>query len=483
MSTQPRVAIIGAGFGGLCVALRLAARGHHDFVVFEQADDVGGTWYANTYPGAACDAPSHIYSYSFARTVSWSRRFAPGPEIHAYLRRCVDDAGIADRIRLSTPVRSAAWVDGRWQIALADGTTDVADVLVPALGQLSVPKVPGWAQPEALAAAGFTGEVVHTARWRDDVDLTGRRVAVVGTGASAVQVVPEIVGDAAHVTVFQRSAPYVMARPDAEYGARRRRMPGYTAVARASIWAVFELFTLSFWRWPASMAVVRRLFLRQLRSAVPDPALRAVLTPDHEIGCKRITVSSDWYPALQRDDVDLVTDRISGVAASGIVAGDTTHPADVIVLATGFATTEFCSTVDIRGRNGLSPAEAWRDGAAAHLGMSVPGFPNLFLVYGPNTNLGAGSIVYMLETQTAHILDAVAAITATGSGLEVRRSAYDGFRRAVRAAEGRTVWAGCRNWYRDDHGHDIHNWQWSMWSYRRRAGRMRPADYRAVTVT
>lgn len=477
MASEPRVAIIGAGFGGLCVALRLAARGHTAFVVLEQADDIGGTWHANTYPGAACDAPSHIYSYSFARTASWSRRFAPGPEIHAYLRRCVDHAGIADHIRLTTRVLAATWRDGCWHLDLDDGTTHVADVLVPAVGQLSVPSVPSWALPEAISSAGFAGEVFHTARWRHDVDLRGRRVAVVGTGASAVQVVPEIVDDVEHLLVVQRSAPYVLARPDADYGSRHRSLPGYTALARTAIWTVFEFFTLAFWRFPQAMSLMRRLFLRQLRSAVPDPDLRAALTPEHEIGCKRITVSSDWYPALQKPHVDLATDAVDGIDRHGLVIGGRTHAVDVVVLATGFATTEFLSGVTVTGRDGATLTEAWGDGASAHLGITVPGFPNLFLVYGPNTNLGAGSIVFMLETQTAHILDAVDEIARTGAALEVRPEVYEDFRRAVRSAERRTVWAGCRNWYHDRAGHDTHNWQWSMWSYRRRAARMRIADH------
>ena len=477
MSAEPRVAIIGAGFGGLCVALQLAARGHRSFEVFEQADDIGGTWRDNTYPGAACDAPSHIYSYSFARTVQWSRRFAPGPEILAYLRRCVDDAGVADRIRLSTTVVAASWRDGAWHLDLGDGSTHVADLLVPAVGQLSVPSVPDWARPERISASGFRGAVFHTARWRHEIDLRGRRVAVVGTGASAVQVVPEIVDDVEHLLVVQRSAPYVLARPDAAYGSRRRSLPGYAALARSTIWAVFELFTLAFWRFPRAMTLMRRLFLRQLRSAVPDPGLRAVLTPDHEIGCKRITVSSDWYPALQRPHVDLVTDTVDRLDEHGLVIGGRSHAVDVVVLATGFATTEFLSGVAVTGRDGRTLAQAWCDGASAHLGLTVPGFPNLFLVYGPNTNLGAGSIVFMLETQAAHILDVVDEIARTGAALEVRPEVYEDFRRAVRSAERRTVWAGCRNWYHDRAGHDTHNWQWSMWSYRRRARRLRVEDH------
>jgi cation diffusion facilitator CzcD-associated flavoprotein CzcO len=480
MSSEPRVAVIGAGFGGLCVALRLAARGHRSFVVFEQADDIGGTWQANTYPGAACDAPSHIYSYSFARTVAWSRRFAPGPEIHAYLRRCVADAGVGDRIRLSTTVAAAAWRDGAWHLELDDGTVHVADVLVPAVGQLSVPSVPEWAEPGAISAAGFTGEVFHTARWRHDVDLRGRRVVVVGTGASAVQLVPEVVDDAARLTVIQRSAPYVLARPDADYGSRYRSIPGYTTLARAGIWTVFELFTLAFWRFPRAMGLMRRLFLRQLRSAVPDAVLREKLTPDHEIGCKRITVSSDWYPALQRPHVEVVSGAVEGFTSDGLVVGGVVHPCDVVVLATGFATTEFLASVSVVGRDGSTLDHAWRDGASAHLGMSVPGFPNMFFVYGPNTNLGAGSIVFMLETQTAHVLDAVDEIRRSGTALEVRPEVHERFRRDVRAAEHRTVWAGCRNWYHDRHGHDTHNWQWSMWSYRRRAARLRHTDYAHV---
>ncbi len=472
-----RIAIIGAGFGGLGVALKLQRAGFENFTVYEQAPDVGGTWWQNTYPGVACDAPSHIYSFSFAQNVDWSRRFAPGAEIQAYLRRCVDGAGIAGKIVTGAQVVSASWSGTDWQIELADGRRAHAEVLVPAVGQLTVP-----AAPDLPGLNSFRGPAFHTGSWRHDVDLTGKRVAVIGTGASAIQVIPAIAPEAAHVTVFQRTAPYVFSKADTIYSQRLHRryhaLPILKSASRLAIWTYFEFVTAMFTRWPAVLDLLGRLHRRVLRTQVADPVLRDELQPDLRIGCKRILISDDYYDTLGRPDVTVETAAIDQITETGIVTAAGTHTADVIVFGTGFTTTPFVSSIAIYGRGGVSLSETWAQRANAFLGISVPRFPNMFLVYGPNTNLGSGSIIYMLESQADHIIAAVRTISArAGTVLEISDRASIRFQGAIAARQIRTVWQGCRSWYLDDRGHDTHNWPWLMSTYRRRTRRIRTQDY------
>ncbi|WP_161600632.1 flavin-containing monooxygenase [Mycolicibacterium hodleri] len=475
------IAIIGAGFGGLCAALKLNAAGYQNVIVYERAPEVGGTWQANTYPGAACDAPSHIYSYSFAQDVDWSRRFAPGPEIQAYLHRCVEQAGLASRIRTNTAVTEAQWSGTEWIITLADGSQERADLLIPAVGHLCLPSI-----PDLPGLETFGGPTFHTARWDHSVDLTGKRVAIVGTGASAVQAIPAIADTVNQMTVFQRSATYVMSKPEKVYTDRLhrvyRRISPAKLVARGAIWGAFEMFNYSFWRFPTTMTLLQRMHARQLRREVPDPALRAALTPDYPIGCKRIPIANDFYPTMNRADVALVTDHITGVTATGLSTAAAAHPADVIIFATGFETTQFLSSVVIRGRDGRTLQEHWTDRAGAYLGLSVPDFPNMFLMWGPNTNLGAGSIVYMMEAQADHVIAAADILsTQPGSTVEISTAAYREFLDEIRTRQSRTIWAGCRNWYHDDRGNDIHNWHGSMRTYRRRVRQPHPQHYRVTS--
>lgn len=472
-----RIAVIGAGFGGLAAAISLDAAGHRDIVVFEKAPDVGGTWQANTYPGAACDAPSHIYSFSFQQDVEWSRRFAPGPEIQRYLADCVDRYRLRDRIRTGVEVIHSRWAGEEWVLELADGSSHSCDVVVLATGQLSAPSVPDWAHERT-----FTGPAFHTARWRHDVDLTGKRVAVIGTGASAVQAIPEIADLASHVTVFQRSPAYVMRKPDSDYGslthAVYRRFPVLKRLARGAIWQGFEWFNTFFWRSPERMDRVQKVFASQLRAQVPDPDLRDRLTPDYRIGCKRIAISNDYYPALVRPHVDVVTAPVRGLTETAVVTDDGAVDVDVIVYATGFRTSEFMSGVEITGTDG-SLRNRWdTHGASAYLGVTVPTFPNLFLIYGPNTNLGAGSILYMMENQAAHIVGAVDRLARDAVAVEVTDAAHRDFVESIRRVQHKTVWAGCRNWYVDEHGRDTHNWHASMRDYRRRVARFDESAYR-----
>lgn len=475
-----RVAVVGAGFGGLAVARALHRAGERDLLLLDRAPQVGGTWQANTYPGVACDAPSHLYRFSDA-PAAWSRRFAPGAEIAAYLERCAEP--VREHLRLGCGVRSARWTGRDWELTLEDATTVVADVLVAATGKLSapcLPDLPGLADAEV--------RVVHTARWPADLDLAGRRVVVVGTGASAVQVVPAIADDAAHVTVLQRSAPYVLAKPDRVYAARWRglhaRVPVVPVLARLLVRAVFEAFGTFFWRWPRLMGLLERRHAQQLERDVADAALRAALTPTDRAGCKRPLISSDWHRTLARPDVSLVTSPAVRVEGDTVVTADgRRHRADVVVLATGFRTEEPLADLPVEGPQG-SLAQRWSEGPHAHLGISVPGFPNLFCVYGPGTNLGAGSIVDVLEAQAAHVVDAVRLLRERpGHALEVTEralAAHEAWRdRRLR----RSVWTtGCTSWYLDARGRDVHNCPATVAAYRRRARRVDPAAYRFVAL-
>ncbi|MEV0358387.1 NAD(P)/FAD-dependent oxidoreductase [Nocardia sp. NPDC050697] len=469
-----RVAVVGAGFGGICTALRLRAAGHTAVTVFDARAGVGGTWAANRYPGVACDAPSHVYSYSFTEPPAWSRRFAPGAEIRDYLERCADGL----EVRTGTAVTAAEWTGRDWLLTLGDGGTERFEVLVAATGQLAVPAV-----PPLPGLAEFGGRVLHTADWPDDFDPRGRRIVVVGTGASAVQLVPELVQRAAAVTVVQRSAPYVMPKPDVPYRVRalHRRFPAVRRATRAALWTGLELITLGFWRWPALLRPLERAHARVLERTVADPALRAALTPRDRAGCKRILMADGYHAAFTRPHVALVTAPITGIEPGAVRTATGRYPADTLIFATGFDTGGFATTLDIRGRT-TPLAEHWSHGARAHLGLTVPGFPNFFLVYGPNTNLGSGSILFMLETQAAHITAAVTRLAAApaGAALEVTEAAFARWSRLLDRRFARPpVWnSGCRSWYRDAAGRDTHNWPGALVEYRLRAGRPRRRDYR-----
>lgn len=419
------MAVIGAGFGGLATAV--AVRDVGEPTVLERAGDVGGVWRDNTYPGAACDVPSHLYSFSFAAEHRWSRRFAPQRDILEHLRRVTDDFGVRANLRLHTEVTEARFDDDRavWRLTTAGGEVVEADVVVPACGQLAQP-----VRPDVPGIDSFRGPVLHSARWDHAVDLRGRRVAVVGSGASAIQIVPAIAGETARLTVFQRSAAHLVPKPDRRYSALHRaffrHVPAWPRAARAALMAFFEWAGAVPVR-PAPAAV--QLGLRGLlRVAVPDAALRARMQPAHPVGCRRILVSSDYHRTLRRPHVDLVTAPIVQVTADGVATADgTLHHADVLVLATGFEAAHFLAPMKVFGRDGRELSDTWRDGVSAHLGMTVPGFPNLFLVHGPHTALRAGSVVHMIECQAAYVRQAVRRIAAGTRTLEVRPEVADAF--------------------------------------------------------
>ncbi|SOE02441.1 flavin-containing monooxygenase [Blastococcus haudaquaticus] len=481
-----RVAIIGTGFGGLAAAVRLKQAGISDLVLFEKSDDVGGVWRENTYPGAACDVPSHLYSLSFAPKADWSRRFAPQAEIHQYLRDVARDFDVLRHIRFGTEVRGAAFDadSGTWRLHLADGGEHEADVLVTATGQLSRPSTPA-----IVGLDRFEGTMFHSAEWDHDHDLTGERVAVLGTGASAIQFVPAIASRTASLAVFQRSAPYVLAKPDRAYRARAKkafaRVPGLLRLSREGNYFSNELRSLGFNTEPRLLFAHRAAYRRHLREAVADPALREKLTPTDPMGCKRILMSNDWYSALQLPQVEVVTDRIAEVRPHSVVTVDgAEREVDTIVLGTGFAATEFLAPMRITGRGGRDLHEQWKGGASAYLGTVVPGFPNLFVLYGPNTNLGHNSIIVMLEAQVGWVVQGVRAL-AEGRArlLEIRRDVAEAFDAWVQERVGHTVFAsGCTSWYIDEHGRNTQNWPASTLTFRRRLRRLRLEQFEPAPV-
>ena len=479
--TQTDVAIIGSGFSGLGMAIRLEQAGMHDFVVLERADEVGGTWQANTYPGCACDVPSHLYSFSFAPNPDWTQSYSTQPEIWAYLRRCADDFGIRPHVRLNCTVESAAWLEHerRWELETSDGTVR-ARVLVVGMGPLTEPRI-----PEIPGLEDFEGEVWHSARWKGDFDLRGKRVASIGTGASAIQYVPEIQPHVAQLHVFQRTPPWVVPhsnRPITDLERRLyRALPIAQRLVRGGIYAGREALVLGFVKNPRLMKVVERLARRHMEHQIDDPGLLEKVTPDYTIGCKRILPSNRWYRTLGKPNVELVTSGVAGVRARSIVVADgSEREVDAIVFGTGFQVTDIPAAHRVRGRDGRLLDDLWHGSPRAHLGTSIAGFPNLFFLLGPNTGLGHSSMVYMIESQIAHVVDALRVMRERGAEtIEVRPEVQERFNAELQSKLEGTVWnTGCASWYLDRTGRNTTIWPDWTWSFRRRVARLDPAEYR-----
>ena len=472
-------AVVGGGFGGIAAAIMLGRAGYQDVTVFEKREGVGGVWFANTYPGAACDVPSHLYEFSFAPN-SWSRRYAPQAEIQAYVEGVARRFGALDKVRTNTEVTSAAWDEerGRWRVETTAGPHE-ADVLIAACGQLSVPKV-----PPLPGLDQFAGPAFHTAQWRHDFEPAGKRVAVVGTGCSAIQTVPALQPEAAHLDVYQRSPGWTFPKLDREYSDRERalfkRFPLLHRIDRASTFAFHELVAAALTDRPWLLAPMRTISRRQIKAAISDPELRRKVTPTDEIGCKRVMLSDDWYRTLAQPNVELVDSGIEAITPTGIRdRTGTERPADAIVLATGFAAHDFVAPMEVTGRAGRSLAAEWGEVPRAYLGLTVPGFPNMFLLYGPNTNGGSGSVVNTIECGIGHVLAALEEMERSEAArIEVTRGAAERFDRELRAALERTVWhTGCTSWYVDEKGNDPSNWPWLWREYRRRTAALAPGAY------
>jgi cation diffusion facilitator CzcD-associated flavoprotein CzcO len=475
------VVIVGSGFAGLCMAIRLAEQGRDDFVVLEKADSLGGTWRDNTYPGCACDVQSHLYSFSFAPNPNWTRMFARQDEIRAYLEGLADRYRLRDRIRYGVTVTGAEFDPeaGGWTVHTSDGESIDCRFVVWGTGALHQPSV-----PEIDGMERFTGTVFHSANWDHEHDLTGRRVAVIGTGASAIQFVPPVAERAESLTLFQRTPPWILPKMDRSISAAERwafrAFPALRRLYRASIYARLEGRVLGF-RHPALMAGLERLAKLHIRRAIADPELRAALIPGYTLGCKRVLLSNDYYPALARDNVEVVTDGIERITEGGVVTADgAEHRVDTLIFGTGFKVADAFAQLAITGRDGVKLADAWRDGAEAHLGTTVAGFPNLFLLVGPNTGLSHSSMVYMIESQVAYVLDCLHLLDRNGARvLDTRPERQAAYNAELREKLAGGVWqrGGCRSWYLDEHGVNRTLWPDFTFRFRHRTRRATPADH------
>ncbi|WP_067703782.1 flavin-containing monooxygenase [Nocardia jejuensis] len=478
---MPSIVIIGAGFGGLGMAVELQRNGFREFTILERAADLGGVWRENTYPGAACDVPSPLYSYSHEPKPKWRQRYSEREDIYAYARGVAERHGLFEHIEFGAEVSAAEFDEstGKWTVLTSDGVARTVDVVISAVGQLSRP-----AMPDIPGVGAFGGESFHSAQWDHKVDLAGKRVACIGTGASAIQFIPEIQPQVAELTLFQRTAAWVLPKFDTDYKPVHQRvlieMPGMPSAERFSWWAIGEFVALGLVEFPGIIRLVSGMAQRHLEEQVTDPQLRAELTPDYPIGCKRGLFSNDYFPALTQPNVSLETTGISEIVAEGVRTTDgVVHPADVIIYGTGFKGTEFLWPMKIRGRGGRILSDAWEGGAHAYLGITVPEFPNLFLVYGPNTNLGVGSIIYMLESQARYIRHAVQVLAERpGQYLEVKADIEREYNDALQERLSRTPWNFCSSWYRTASGRITNNWPGTTRSYRRRTRRVKLSDYR-----
>ena len=475
------VAIVGAGVSGLGLAARLRATGERSFAVLERDSGLGGTWRANTYPGAACDVQSHLYSFSFAPNAGWSRRYPRQTEILGYLERVADEKGLTPHLRFNAEVKNARFDPAarRWRLELGDGSQLDAAVLVTACGQLSEPHVPDF---EGIDS--FRGARWHSARWDHQVDPAGKRVAVIGSGASAIQIVPELAAVAGHLDVFQRTPPWIIRRGDRRFLALERRLfaavPPLRNAYRSYIYWWLESHILGF-RPDTAMA---RFFTwtarRHLEGQVADPALRAKLLPDYPLGCKRVLLSDDYYPALQRPGVELVTEAIERFVPEGIRTRDgRTHALDAVVFATGFDSQSMVAPMRVEGPDGRTLDDLWSDGPQAHLGVAVAGMPNLFMLYGPNTNLGHNSIIFMIERQIGYVLDLLAEMRRRGAALvDVRPDVMERSNERLQERLRDSVWnSGCTNWYRNENGRITNNWAGPTLTYWWAMRQPRMAEY------
>ncbi|MBW4933092.1 flavin-containing monooxygenase [Marinobacter sp. F4206] len=480
-SRFPSILIIGAGFGGLGMAITLKKAGFQTFTVLEKGNSVGGTWRDNTYPGAACDVQSHFYSYSFEPKHDWSRKFGLQHEILAYMEHCVEKYGLADHLRFNSEIREAAFDEAlnEWTVTLTNDEVLKANVLITATGQLNQP-----AWPKVNGLDRFAGKVFHSARWDHEYDLSNKRVAVIGTGASAIQFVPEIAKQVKSLSLFQRSAAWVLSKPDRPFKRWEqtlfRVLPIWDRIYRYLIYWKNESRALAFTKFNGLLEIFAREARKEARKHVTDPEKLKQIIPDYQIGCKRILISNDWYPAINRPNVNLVTEDIDRVDEDGVVTVNGTHyPVDAIICGTGFKASEFLTPVVIKGRSGITLNEAWENGASAFKGITVSGFPNLFMLYGPNTNLAHNSIIFMLESQFRYVLDALRALEKyPGSAMDVRQDRQERFASIIQSGLKGSVWdAGCTSWYLDANGKNTVNWPGFTFTYRFATRHIDTADY------
>lgn len=478
------VLIAGAGFSGLGMAIQLRRKTPATtFLIVEKGHDIGGTWYENHYPGCACDIPSHLYSFSFERNPDWSRLFAGQAEIQAYLNKCARKYGLLPHIKLNTRLREANWDESSssWRATTENGLNIEAQAFVSAVGALHIPNY-----PDLPGLDCFQGPAFHSAHWDHSVDLAGKKVAVIGTGASSIQFVPQIAKQCGKLLLYQRTPAWIMPRPDRpiaeKWKQRFRRFAPLAWAYRQLIFWLLEIRILGFlgnlWMRKQGVELARKHLERQ----VPDPALRSALTPKYEMGCKRVLISSDFYPALTRPNVELVTEQIQRVTAHGVVtANGEEHPADVLIFGTGFKISEILHDVKVIGRDGTDLSDRWRARPQAFWGITLSGFPNMFLLLGPNTGLGHNSVVLMIEAQVQYVISCLKLLRSRRKrALDLRNGRLETFMKQIDQRLAKTVWqnGGCRSWYQDQKtGMNIAIWPGSVVEYALRTRRAAASDY------
>ncbi|HEU4733589.1 MAG TPA: NAD(P)/FAD-dependent oxidoreductase [Kofleriaceae bacterium] len=472
--------VVGAGFSGLCAGIELKRAGIEDFVILEKASGVGGTWRDNSYPGAACDIPSHLYSYSFEPNPRWSRAYGGQPEILAYLQHCADAYGLGPHLRFDSLVERADYdeASATWTVRVHGGASFTARALILGNGALHLPSI-----PELPGHARFAGKTFHSARWDHDYPLDGKRVAVIGTGASTIQFLPQIAPRVARATVFQRTPPWIVAKADRPISAREQwlfeHVPGAHWLRRTGLYWLLEARVLGFAFAPRVNRVFERLVRRHLEASVPDPALREKLTPSYRLGCKRVLISNDYYPALARDNVELVTDPIAAIEPTGIrSASGVLREVDAIIYGTGFKVVDYLSAMQIIGVGGRELNEEWRTQVRSFLGINVSGFPNLFLLMGPNTGLGHNSMIFMIEAQVRYAVQAISAMRRNAlASIDVRPAIEAAFRAEMSNKLAGTVWtSGCSSWYMAPDG-EVLLWPSFTFDYWRRTRRIHLGNY------
>ncbi|WP_060818803.1 flavin-containing monooxygenase [Caballeronia sordidicola] len=477
------IAVIGSGFAGICMAIQLKQSGMNDFFVAEQAASLGGTWRDNDYPGCACDVQAHVYSFSFAPHPDWTRLYAPQAEIRAYLEDCATQFGIRAHLRFNETLQRATFDEPtqRWLLRFSTGRKVSARVLIAGMGGLSRASVPALPGIDA-----FKGACFHSQQWDHAFALDGKRVAVIGTGASAIQFVPEIAGRVAHLDVFQRTPPWIMPKSDRASGRLERWLLRHVPLAqrlmRAALYCMLEARVFAFVVHPPLMKVIQKLALRHLHVQVADPELRLALTPDYTIGCKRILISNDYYPAVSRSNVSVVTRPIVRVEADAVITADNVrHPADCIIFGTGFEVARPYTRGVVIGRGGVRITDTWRDGAHAYLGTTLPGYPNFFMLVGPNSGLAHNSMVYMIESQVAYVIKALTYMRDHDvAAIDVKRDVEAAYNIRIQQRLSRAIWAkgGCRSWYIDTaSGRNTALWPGFSWRFRQASSVFRPDDY------
>jgi cation diffusion facilitator CzcD-associated flavoprotein CzcO len=477
--------IIGSGFAGLCAAIKLKEAGENNFLILERNDNLGGTWYDNHYPGATCDVESHLYSYSFEPNPRWSMQFSPQEEILGYMEHCAKKYGLLPHLRLNSNITRAVFDDksGTWNVETEAGEKYITKVLISCAGGLSQPSF-----PDIKGIDTFKGKMFHSAKWDKTYDFSNKTVAVIGTGASAIQIVPAIAPAVKQLYLFQRTPPWIMPKPDKVISSLRKwlytNLPFTQRLYRGRLYWQHELMALGFIKNPGILKFASKLALRYLKKSVPDETLRAKLTPNYVMGCKRVLISNDYYPALMRSNVEVMTDSIQQINETGILTNEgKQRNIDALIIATGFQAAENVMRFELKGRNGLDMNEAWSNGAEAYLGTAVSGFPNFFLVVGPNTGLGHSSMILMIEAQVNLVIESIKALKQKNARfIDLKRDALVEYNKDIQQKLSKTVWqnGGCVSWYQMKNGKNVTLWPGFTFTFMKKTKKWEEEKYEVV---